>query len=155
MAEKTMKIVVDDGSVRVPIENMIGEEIGSFCFRPTDTGMYTRYHEAMDRIEDIVKPLTDININKDGEADDGDEESVKALEKAQNGLYELCDYIFNGNFSEAFFGKIAPFSPIGGRFYFEIALENLGEFISQQFKAESKKVTKRVEKYTKDYTKRG
>ena len=36
MADKVMKIVINDGSVRVPIENMFGEELGAFTFRPTD-----------------------------------------------------------------------------------------------------------------------
>lgn len=154
MAEKeTMKIVVDDGSIKVPIENKYGDEIGSFYFRPTDTGMYTRYVESMNRIEDVVEPLKNAQIKPDGTADESVDGSIDAVMVAQERLYELCDYIFGGNFSEAFFGRMAPFSPIGGKFYFEIALDNLGSFIEKQCKEETKKVVRRVSRYTAKYEK--
>ena len=38
-AQKPLRVTVDDGGVRVPIENKLGEEIGVFYFRPTDMGM--------------------------------------------------------------------------------------------------------------------
>ena len=37
-----MSITVDDGSVRVPIKNLYGDEIGVFYFRPTDLGIIDR-----------------------------------------------------------------------------------------------------------------
>lgn len=153
--QTALKIVVDDGSVRVPIENTRGEEIGFFTFRPTDTGIVQRYKEVQDRIADVVEPLERAQINADGTADESVEGSAEALTEAQERLYDVCDHIFGGNMSEAFFGKMAPFSPIGGRFYFEIALENLWAFIEAQFKVETEAVSTRVEKYTRDYAKRG
>ena len=158
MAEEirdSMEIVVDDGSRRIPIRNMSGEEIGVFYFRPTDFGIISRFNETVGKFDEIVKPLEEIDINPDGTTDENDMSMVKALEEAEKRLYEACDYIFGGNMSEAFFGKMNPFSPVGGVFYCETALEKVGNFISQQFDKETKKVNKRIVQYTKKYGKGG
>lgn len=153
MAAQTtqMKIVVDDGSVKIPIENAIGQELGFFIFRPTDVGILQRYNDAISRMESIVEPLNKSQIKSDGTADETVEGSLEALHEAEKVLYEVCDYILDGNMSEAFFGKRNPFTPIGGRFYFEIAIETLGKFISAQFNAETKKISRKVDKYTSKY----
>ena len=161
MSENTTKttpiftgIVVDDGSVRVPINNKQGEEIGVFFFRPTDVGMIDRYNEVAADFDKIVEPLEHIDINPDGTADEKNEAEMAALAEAEKRLYEACDYLFGGNMSEAFFGKMHPFSPVGGRFYCENALEAVSGFISKQFGKEVAKVNKRVEKYTHGYAAR-
>lgn len=149
---KALEIVIDDGSQRIPIKNKDGEEIGVFFFRPTDIAIINRYNESVGKIDDVVKPLEDINISATGEAEDStDEAAVKALNEAEKRLFDLCDYIFGGNMSEAFFGKMHPFSPVGGEFYFEKALTAVGSFISGQFDAETAKISKRVSKYTGKY----
>ena len=155
MAEKTnetLRIVVDDGRKRIPIENMSGDEVGVFYFNPTDMGIIARFNETVSTLDDIVEPLQNIDINADGTTDVRNAEMMAALQDAESRLYSACDYIFGGNMSEAFFGKINPFSPIGGVFYFENALEQLGAFISDQFGKETQKVNKRVTKYAKKYT---
>lgn len=149
---KALEIVIDDGSQRIPIKNKDGEEIGVFFFRPTDIAIINRYNESVGKIDDVVKPLEDINISATGEAEDiTDEAAVSALNEAEKRLFDLCDYIFGGNMSEAFFGKMHPFSPVGGEFYFEKALAAVGAFISAQFNQETAKISKRVTKYTGKY----
>lgn len=145
-------IVVDDGSVRVPINNNLGDEIGVFYFRPTDIGMIDRYNKVVKDFDAIVEPLENVNINPDGTADE--EEEMAVLAEAQKRLFEACDYLFDGNMSEAFFGKMHPFSPVGGRFYCELALDGVANYISQQFEQEVKKINKRVAKYTHGYSAR-
>lgn len=147
------EIVVDDGTVRVPIRNTLGDEIGSFKFRPTDTGLLERYREALGRVDEAVEPLSKAAIKPDGTANDGVEGAVEAVQEAQKKLFEILDFIFDGNASEAFFSGMRPFSPIGGRFYYEIALESLGNFITARYKDEGKKLNKRVLDYTKKYGK--
>ena len=146
---KKFEIVVDDGSVEVPISNTIGEKIGVFRFRPTDFNIVKRYGEIADRFGDVVSPLIDANIDTNGEG--ADAESMAILDKAQGKLFELVDYLFDGNASEAFFGKMNPFSPVDGKFYCEHALNAVGEFISKQFDEEINKINTRVEKYTHGY----
>lgn len=144
-------IVVDDGSVRVPINNKHGDEIGVFYFRPTDVGLIDRYNKVAADFDKIVEPLESVDIKPDGTADEKDEAETAAMKEAESRLYEACDYLFDGNMSEAFFGKMHPFSPVGGKFYCEIALNAVAAFISKQFDKEVSKVNKRVDKYTHGY----
>ena len=147
--EETLEIVVDDGSITVPIKNTNGELIGQFRFRPTDFNIVKRYNDVANKFEDVVKPLIDANIDANGEG--ADEESIKILNEAEGKLFELVDYMFDGNMAEAFFGKMHAFSPVDGKFYCENALNAVGQFISRKFDAEIKQITTRVNKYTHGY----
>lgn len=145
------EIVVDDGSVKVPVRNKFGDVIGEFYFTPTDTNIVDRYNEVVNKVDEVIAPLKHVNINPDGTADSNDADGIEALHKATARLYELFDYLFGGNMSEAFFGKTHPFSPINGVFYFENALETVGRFISAQHDREIEKINKRVSQYTQEY----
>ena len=145
------EIVVDDGLISVSIRNRQGEEIGIFSFRPTDIGIIDRFNSMAAEFDDIIKPLENINIKADGTANEGSVDELEALREAEKRLYEACDKVFGGNMSEAFFGKMHPFSIINGRFYCENALEGVGAYISTRFDREVKKVNNRVEKYTRGY----
>ena len=147
--ETAFELVVDDGSVVVPIKNTAGDVIGQFKFRPTDFNIVKRYNEIAGKFEEVIRPLTEANIGADGEGED--EESTKILDEAEKRLFELVDYMFDGNMAEAFFGKMSPFSPVDGKFYCENALSAVGQFISSKFDAEIKKISTRVDKYTHGY----
>lgn len=145
------EITVDDGSVKVPIRNLQGEEIGVFFFRPTDIGIIDRFNELASDFDNITAPLESVNINPDGTVDEKNDAEHAAMKEAETRLYAACDKLFGGNMSEAFFGKMHPFSPINGHFYCENALSSVGSFISRQFAREVKKVNSRVERYTHGY----
>ena len=147
-----MGIVIDDGSRRVPIKNIYGDEIGVFYFHPADVGIVERYNELADSFDLITKPLEEVSVGPDGQADT--EAGEAALKEAERRLYEAVDKLFAGNMSEAFFGKMHPFSPVNGAFYCELAIEKVGEYINAQFDTETDKITKRVEKYTNGRQKR-
>lgn len=158
MAEKNLCIVIDDGREKVPIKNKHGDEVGVFYFNPTDLGIISRYNDMADRFDYIFEPLDkmgDSGIAADGTAEDpSDTATVEALQEAEKRLYEACDKLFGGNLSEAFFGKIHPFSPIKGQFYCEMVLDVVGAFISEQFDQEIKRIKARearVAKYTHGY----
>lgn len=144
-------ITVDDGSVEVPIRNKQQEVIGVFIFRPTDMGIIERYNKVIGDFDEITAPLESVNIKADGTVDEKDEAEMKAMKEAEQRLYDACNYLFGGNFAEAFFGKMHPFSPVNGRFYCENALSAVGRYISHQFDREVKKVNSRVERYTHGY----
>ena len=144
-------IVVGDGIVREPILNKYGDEIGVFCFRPTDIGIVDRYNKIVADFENIITPLENVNIQSDGTAEEGSDAEVDALKEAESRLFEACDYLFGGNASEAFFGKMHPFSPVNGRFYCENALDAVGKYISRQFDREVKRINSRVNRYTHGY----
>ena len=151
MEKKNPEIVIDDGSQRVPVKNRQGEEIGVFYFRPTDMGIVDRYNRMVDKFDEITAPLEDISLNADGTADTVNQKDADALREAEKRLFEMCDYMFGGNMSEAFFGRMHPFSPVNGSFYCEKAIEAVGQYISAQFEQETKKISSRVGKYTQGY----
>lgn len=144
-------ITVDDGSVKESIVNKFGDEIGVFYFRPTDIGIIERYNKVAKDFDKIVEPLENIDVNPDGTTDENNEAELEAMKKAEKLLYEACDYLFGGNMSEAFFGKMRPFSIVNGHFYAENALEAVGNYISRQFERETKRINSRVNKYTHGY----
>lgn len=144
-------IVVDDGSVRESIRNKHGEEIGVFYFRPTDVGIIDRYNKIAADFEKITAPLENVSINPDGTVDEKDEAERAAMQEATKRLYDACNFLFDGNFAEAFFGSMHPFSPVNGRFYCENALDAVGKYISRQFDREVAKVNNRVSRYTHGY----
>lgn len=150
MKNFSMEISVDDGTVRVPVKNKQGEEIGVFYFRPTDINIIKRYNEVIDKFDNIVAPLENVDISSDGTAQDmNDQAAIEALKDAEKRLFEATDYLFGGNMSEAFFGKMNPFSPVNGHFYCESAINAVGSFINTQFDRETKKISSRVNRYTK------
>lgn len=152
--EKILKfngITVDDGSIEVPIRNLQNEIIGSFVFRPTDVGIIERYNKVVGDFDKITEPLETVNIKPDGTVDENDAAEMAAMKEAEQRLYDACNYLFGGNFAEAFFGKMHPFSPIKGHFYCENALNVVGKYISAQFEREVKQVNSRVERYTHGY----
>ena len=149
--QKFTGIVVDDGSVRESIRNKHGDEIGVFYFRPTDVGIIDRYNKIAADFEKITAPLENVNINPDGTVDEKDEAERAAMQEATKRLYDACNFLFDGNFAEAFFGSMHPFSPVNGRFYCENALDAVGKYISRQFDREVAKVNNRVSRYTHGY----
>lgn len=151
MPEKIMQLVVDDGSVSVPVMNKSGEQIGVFAFRPTDIGIIDRYNEVVKSFDKVTEPLENVTIENDGTVDPENEADLAALREATKRLYDAVDYLFGGNMAEAFFGKMHPFSPVNGQFYCAQAIDVVGAFIGRQFEAETAKVEKRVQKYTHGY----
>jgi hypothetical protein len=141
-------ITVDDGRIPVAINNSNGEKIGVFYFNPTDIGIVERFKAVSDKFDYVVEPLNEL---KDDASED---EQIAALKKAEVRLYDLCNNLFGGNFAEAFFGSINPFTPIDGKFYCENALNAVSDFVSKQFDKETAKINARVSKYTADYQKK-
>jgi len=150
--EKIMNfaITVDDGSRRVPILNMDGEEIGAFRFHPTDIGIIDRYNRMAEQFDAITEPLEGLNLAEDGSADLTAPEVVGALDEAEKRLYEAVNGLFGSDgAAEAFFGAMHPFSPVNGEFYATQVLQRVGEFIGAQFATETKAMSKKARKYLK------
>ena len=151
VTQAVTEIVVDDGRRRVPIKNTLGEEIGSFVFSPTDIDIIERYNDSIEKFEEVSKIIEENWVDDD--ADQNDEtikKNLEAFKKGRERLNELVDYIFGGNASEAFFGKMNPFSPVGGRFYAEVAIEAAGNYIGSQFDAADAAMSERAEQYLRD-----
>ena len=150
--EKIMNfaITVDDGSRRVPILNMDGEEIGAFRFHPTDIGIIDRYNHMAEQFDAITEPLEGLNVPEDGQVDVTDTRLTEALGTAERRLYDAVNGLFKSDAAAAaFFGKMHPFSPVNGEFYATQVLQKLGAFIGAQFDTETKAMSQKAKKYLK------
>lgn len=137
-----IQLNVDDGSKTYEIRNTKGDVIGEFTITPSDLGIYERYARMQDEINDIVKPLEDM-----GEDFDLDQ-FAEATEEIRQRLYAAVNKMFGTDEAEKLFGKVHPFSPVNGRFYFDRVLEVVGEQINATYDAETKLFAQHVEKYT-------
>ena len=145
-----MIITVDDGSRRVPIQNMSGEEIGAFTFHPTDIGIIQRYNDLAESFDDITAPLEAVSQAGGEEMDVTDPRCAEALTEAGKRLYEAVDRLLGcEGAADAFFGKMNPFSPVNGEFYCTQVLNAVGAYISGAFDAETVKFSDRAKKYAK------
>lgn len=150
MKNMNFAITVDDGSRRVPIMNMDGEEIGAFRFHPTDIGIIERYNRMAEQFDAITEPLDGLDVPEGGEMALTDPKLVNALGEAQGRLYDAVNRLFaSDGAAEAFFGKMHPFSPVNGEFYATQVLEKVGAFIGAQFDTETKAMSKKAKKYLK------
>lgn len=143
-------ITVDDGSRRVPIMNIDGEEIGVFRFHPTDLGIIERYNRLAEKFDTITEPLKTLHIEEGQEIDLTDPALVDALKEAEERLNAAVNELFGSDdAAAAFFGKMNPFSPVEGEFYATQVLQKVGGFIGAQFDTETKAMSKRARKYLK------
>ena len=151
MKDTGMRITVDDGSRRVPIENVRGEEIGAFTFHPTDIGIIERYNRLAGTFDAVTEPLEALG---DGEAT-SDGRYREALEEARRRVCAAVDELFGGaGAAEAFFGSVHPFSPVDGEFYCTQVLNAVGEYIGRQFETETARFSDRARKYAHKATQR-
>ena len=149
MKNMNFAITVDDGSRRVPIMNMDGEEIGAFRFHPTDIGIIDRYNHMAEQFDAITEPLKAVG-GEDGVTDISDPRCAEALTEAGERLYAAVDALLGcEGAAAAFFGRMNPFSPINGDFYCTQVLNVLGQFIGAQFEAETARFGEKAKKYAK------
>lgn len=150
MKNMNFAITVDDGSRRVPIMNMDGEEIGAFRFHPTDIGIIDRYNHMAEQFDAITEPLEGLSMPEDGQMDVTDPALASALNEAEKRLYAAVDGLFGSeDAAAAFFGKMHPFSPVNGEFYATQVLQKVGAFIGAQFDTETKAMSQKAKKYLK------
>ena len=142
-------IVIDDGAVKVAIQNQFGERIGTFRFYPTDVNIVNRYNEVSDQFETILAPLINANIGPEGEGEDAS--SVEILNEAGDKMIALMDYVLNANSREAFFSKTHIFTPMGGMFFCEKVYDAIGKYISKRFDAEVNRVNVRMKQHMHGY----
>ena len=143
-----MNITVDDGSRRVPITNMDGEEIGAFRFHPTDIGIVERFNRMAEKFDAIAEPLGVLDTVE--ELDLTDPKLREGLAEAEKRMNAAVNELFGSeDAAEAFFGKMHPFSPVNGEFYATQVLQKVGQFIGAQFNAETKAMSKKARKYLK------
>ena len=147
MADNNLKIVIDDGFKRIPIENIHGEQIGTFYFNPTDVGIIDRFNKVAKEFNQITEPMEKA-APENATEEEKIEFDVATKREATERLYAACNELFGGDFASAFFGTTDPWSPVNGDFYCYTAISMIGDFISRQFDEEVEKMNERTQKYT-------
>ncbi len=142
MKNNAVQLVVDDGSRKYEIKNTLGEVVGEFTLTPTDLGIYERYAKMQEEIEAIVKPMEGMGEEPDME------KFAEATEETKERLFAAVNRMFGGDVAGKLFGKLHPFTPVDGRFYFDRVLEVVGAQINAVFESEAEKFGEHVEKYT-------
>lgn len=139
---------IDDGTKEITIVNKYQQQICQIHFRPSDMALVKRYNEVKDRIEDIVKPLTELNITADGKAVEENDWAV--LNEAEQKLIEMLNYILDSEDAGKIFEKRSAFSAVGGTFFMNHVLDVISKVISDGIEKEVEDLKKTTAQYTKD-----
>lgn len=150
MAKSVLRGVVDDGTREVPLVNKFGKLICKVYFRPADFSILDRYDALMQDFDDIVKPLSALDIKNDGTA--AFDEGWPVLKKVENNLKARINALFDMEEADAIFEKRNAFSSVGGEFFCTRVLTALGDVIQTAVKEEAALSEKRMAKYLKDHT---
>ena len=138
------RVVVDTGLEEVEICNLQGKVIGTLRFNATDLGIIDRWNSMVGDFGQVVEPLENVP-----ETDDG---AMEALAEAKRRLCTALDTVFDGNVSEAFFGEVHPFAPVGGRLYCENVLDAVASYMGQRFSAEFEHINRQQSARMAAYT---
>lgn len=142
---KSLNVVVDDGTREVVLTNTFGKEICKVYFRPADFSILDRYRKLMNDFEDIVKPLSELDIQRDGTATV--EEEWPVLKGVETELKKRLNELFDMEEADAIFATRNPFSSVGGQFFAQRVLEALGGVIEQTMAEEVDASRRRTDKY--------
>lgn len=145
---KTLCMVIDDGTKEVRLVNTFGKEICKIYIRPTDLSILDRYKALMGDFEDIVKPLADLDLKNDGTA--SIDEDWPKLKQVEDELKRRLNALFDMEEADAIFAKRSPFASVGGKFFVQHVLDALGGVIEQALAEEAKAAEARTSKYLKD-----
>ena len=140
-----MKLVIDDGTRAIPVENQYGQPICTIHIRPADISILDRYTAMRDGLTEMLKPLEGIGLNADGTAEfEKDWEKLKAVEAA---FIERLNNLLDTTESARIFENRNPFSAVGGRFFCENVLDAMGDLIAKAIEDEAAQTQKRIAKY--------
>lgn len=140
---------VDDGTEEYTLTDKFGRTICKLYLRGSDMSILDRVQELQDKIDDIVAPLSDIDIERDGSAlTDETRDTIKAVEQR---VIQAIDDVFDlEGGAEAIFKKRSPFACVNGRFFLENVLSALVGVVSRVMEREGELSMKRMDKYLSD-----
>lgn len=109
-------IIIDDGSKTYTIKDRQGKALATFCFRPSDTNIISRYKE-------VEKFFRGFKVTEE----DPD------IEEYEKKVIAQMDYLVNAETGESFFGIMGPFSPMpDGSLFYEVCLNAVCNVINQE-----------------------
>lgn len=136
-------IKIDDGKKTYDIVNQDNVLIGRFSFSPSDTNITRRFEQVLKNVESIKIP----NVNPEDR-----EASMNALVSVEDKLKEEINYLLNADVADNFFSILGPLSPLdNGQFFFESALDAIGQAITAETGKRMKRVNAKISKHTSKY----
>lgn len=141
-------VMLDDGTREIVLVNTFGKEICRLHFRTADVSIYERYKALMGDFESIVKPLSDLSINRDGTSSVDHDFTI--LKMVEDNLKQKINELFDMDEADLLFATRNPFSSVGGKFFAEHVLDALGGVIAKAINEEAKLSEQRVQKYLSD-----
>lgn len=139
------QIIIDDGTREYSIVNKFGKPICTLHFRPSDISIAERYREMREGFADIVKPLTEFDIQADGTG--ADDATMNALHEADMKLRNALEQLLDSDDASDVFKSRNPFSSVGGKFFCEIVLDAIGGIVEDVMAEEVEESRKRTSKY--------
>lgn len=137
--------VVDDGTREIPIVNKFGKLICNVYIRPADFSIIDRYNDFIKDFDDVVKPLSGLNIERDGTATL--EKDWAVLKQVEQEVKDRFNALFDMDEADEIFAKRNAFSSVGGEFFCAKVLAALGDVITQAINEEAALSEARVSKY--------
>lgn len=141
-------VMLDDGTKEIVLVNTFGKEICRLHIRTADVSIYERYQALMGDFDSIVKPLSDLSINRDGTASVDHDFTV--LKMVEDNLKQKINELFDMDEADLLFATRNPFSSVGGKFFAENVLTALGGVIAKAIDEEAKLSEQRVQKHLAD-----
>jgi len=138
MAQETMKLSVDTGSILIDIDDK-GDIIGQFRFNPNDLDIINRFEKVVEKLESLSIP------------DDADTDAVF---RVADEIKTQMDYLLNYDVSKEIFSKCNPLTlTTSGDFYFENVIEGVAELIEKTTNKRIAKKKAKIQKATAKYHK--
>lgn len=142
------KIIIDDGTRKIPIENQFGKHICDIFIRPTDFSILDRYQKTMDGFKTILEPLQNLSLNNDGSA--AFEKDWKTLKQVEKQIVAKFNELFDMDEAEAIFKDRSPFASVGGEFYCMKVLTAIAGVVTDALEEEAEASKARTSGYLED-----
>ena len=142
------QIIIDDGTRAYEIVNKFGKIICVLHFRPGDISIAERYREMREDFGNIVKPLSELDINADGTSED--DAAMNALHEADLALRKALAKLLDSSDAEDIFKDRNPFSSVSGRFFCENVIDAIGGIVEEVMAEEAEASRKRTAKYIEE-----
>lgn len=138
------------GKIAFPIEFDNGDKEVIY-FNPNDPDLMVRMKDFDIKVQDKIKSLDDVDLNKEGEPTQISQ--IETFEKIQKILKEELDFAFGSSVSDVVFKHCSPFAIVGGEYFVVQFIQAIAPEIEKHIKKANADVEKRMAKHIDKYKK--
>lgn len=146
---------VDLSQVRKKRFRINGDNDRILELNTSDLNIFVRLNEAYPQLDKLAQDaIAKLPNEDDGLSDDEAVDKIsKTLKQIDGKMRDLMDFIFDAPVSKVCAPDGSMYDPFNGKLRFEHILETISALYENNFNAEVKKMTQRVNKHTAKYTK--